>query len=122
MEKVKYILKNKLYGDISAKIITIDELENGEFQDLKRTNDIIARCDFVGTSDRDNTDIFVGDIVEYKIFRRKKEIFHISEIIFQHGSFMFKNNKTNIIDSATYVVFGLSKVIGNKYITPELLN
>lgn len=71
---------------------------------------------FTGLKDRNDKDIYEGDILEY-------EDLHRYEVIFERGCFKCKiPNQGNMSFDAWYFETGKASVVGNIYANPDLLN
>lgn len=121
--KFRYVFKHKKTGEIKTKIFNIDEIENfyddnsGDGWDYYPEYDIISRDWYTGLKDKNDVEIYEGDICI--IYKKLPIIKFIVKWENETAGYTLENisdkNDTEFIDD--YAL----KIIGNIHENPELL-
>lgn len=121
--KFRYVFKNKNFGDLSFYHLTLREVEKGALLKILQSGmiengyELIGRDSYTGLKDKNDQEIYAGDILEFVIGDKKE----VSEVFFDEGGFSV-NAKNNDPDYKPYLGEVCNpKIIDNIYENPELL-
>ena len=121
-QKYKYIIETG--KGLVTEIYTLDEIEKGKVNVLNYSapRKIIARLEFTGIKDKNDVEIYEGDIARIeKCFTNGIDTLsdHIGEIKYSNCRFMVIDEFFNSL--CPYEYKNQIEVVGNKYLNPELL-
>ncbi len=126
--KIRYTYKRKSDSKLYQVIYPLETIENqdsGSFKSMLNNKlwVIIARELFTGVTDKNNSDIFKGDIVKgYIPDSEKDENLELGIIEFKEGSFDIYNPKGEYLGNLSSCTLNKSiELIGDIHNTPELL-
>lgn|SRR5574343_259889 len=140
---MRQLPKFRAWDKQAKKMIYFDDFNNPEIIDIHgfpslsfRSNNRSRNADEIidyeimqstGLFDKNEVEIYEGDIVKLKYIQDKKEKEAITKIIFEEGAFMLECISGDIHDSCQRALFTLSyfninpEIIGNIHQNPELL-
>lgn len=118
--KFKYIFQQEETGRTMTRVFDINEIENALGNTEFRRYTVIDRLQFTGLKDKNDKEIYEGDIVKHQ----NKET--IGTVIFQKTGFTVWEKRTNTVNGkkegiANYLD-DVWEVIGNIYENPSLLS
>jgi uncharacterized phage protein (TIGR01671 family) len=129
--KFKYIWSNPAKTNFISEIFTLDEIEAGnqftvlENEPLLKDYKLIAMVQFTGLLDKNGKEIYEGDLLQYDGYNfkliNKEKIYQIKydDNLAQYYSYNLENSfETFLVVRA----WKESKIIGNIYKNPELIN
>jgi len=116
-------MKYKIYNKISKESFVWSLKEIWENEMNPEFDDYIL-CHFTGLLDKEGNEIYEGDILEYQ--HDTSDVKRRCEVIFDRGSWWGFKDKVDETDKGCLIwfrciYFSISRIIGNIYENPELL-
>ncbi len=128
--KIRYTFKRKSDGHIWQEIVPIECLEGkGDrpfiLNDWQQEWELIARDFFTGLPDKNDNDIYEGDIVNSEYFNHAQASTFIKQVVdFEKGTFTLKSQDIELEMTRQNVPIHWAdtiEIIGNIHSNPELL-
>lgn len=121
--KLRYTYKRKDDGKLYQEIVPIQCLEGKGDRPFVRDSyeywDIIGRDLYTGLKDKNDKEIYEGDIIQinFLLFKKSKPIW---KVVFRDANFMLQNIREHIFVGLNATPSS-GEIIGNIYENPELL-
>lgn len=117
--KLGFCVGNEL--TLHWQVLTLEELVRGliAFKNEKCATYMLAG---IGHKDKNNTSLFLGDIVEVPYKYRGKLGTYEAVIVFKNNCFTLSENKTKLIDQAALVLSKKMKKVGDVFEKKEYLD
>jgi hypothetical protein len=123
MREIKFNFIYGVDGEVRTyhnKTFSFAEIEGGDHFDyvcdcpILKNHSILAKRQFTGLKDKNDVEIYEGDIIDYGFNR-------LAVIVFWEGRFTFKGLNFSNGNPSAIVDFFRYQVIGNIHENPELL-